>query len=110
MSVFGKINHHRLYGFSQIHNFGNFDHISRTYNQIIYINIWFARALKILIIMTQVLLSNVFCRKELDLNALTPRYSQEQWYLADVIGWWRTIRDRAKNSFEFFLKKEAKNI
>ena len=39
MSVFGKINHHRLYGFSQIHNFGNFDHISRTYNQIIYMNI-----------------------------------------------------------------------
>ena len=63
MSVFGENDSCRLSSSWQTHIFGKFDHISRTYNQINYRNIWFAKVAIILIIMAQVLFWFFFLRK-----------------------------------------------
>ena len=55
MSVFSENDSCRLSSSWQTHIFGKFDHISRTYNQINYRNIWFPTVAIILIIMAQVL-------------------------------------------------------
>ena len=57
MSVFGENDSRHLYHFSQSHSFWKLVHISRTYNQINYSNIWFAKVTIILIMMAQVLFS-----------------------------------------------------
>ena len=54
LSVFGENNCCRLCNFLQTHIFWKFDHISRTYNQINYRNIWFAKVTIIIIMMAQV--------------------------------------------------------
>ena len=69
MSVFGKNNSCHLSIFLQTHTFWKFD-ISRTYNQINYKNIWFAKVIMILIMMAQVLLFDVFFEKGLHHNAV----------------------------------------
>ena len=51
LSVFGENDSRRLSNFLQTHIFWKFDHISRTYNQINYRNIWFAKVAIILIMM-----------------------------------------------------------
>ena len=63
MSVFGKNDSRCLSNFSQTHVFWNFDHISRTYNQINYTNIWFEKVIIILIMTAQVLFFQCFFRK-----------------------------------------------
>ena len=70
LSVFGENDSHCLSNFLQTHIFWKFDHISRTYNQIKYRNIWFEKVKIILITMTQVLFFNVFSEKEPHLNAV----------------------------------------
>ena len=71
MSVFGENDSHRLCNFSQTHIFWDFDPISRTYNQINYSFIWFAKVTIILIMMAQVLLSDFFIfEKDPHLNAV----------------------------------------
>ena len=56
--------------FLQTHIFWKFDHISRTYNQINYRNIWFTKVIIILIMTVQVLLFDVFFEKDPHLNAV----------------------------------------
>ena len=63
LSVFGENDSRRLSSFLQTHIFWKFDHISRTYNQINYRNIWFAKVTIILIMMAQVLFSIFFPKK-----------------------------------------------
>ena len=53
LSVFGKNDSRRLSNFLRTHIFWKFDYISRTYNQINYRNIWFAKVTT-LIMMTEV--------------------------------------------------------
>ena len=64
MSVFGKNDSRCLSNFSQTHVFWNFDHISRTCNQINYTNIWFAKVIIILIMAAQVLFFSMFFPKK----------------------------------------------
>ena len=59
-----------LPNFSQTHIFWNFDHISRTSNQINYRNIWFAKVMLILIMTAQVLFFDVFFKKDPYFNAV----------------------------------------
>ena len=73
MSVFGKSDSRRLSNFLQTHIFRKFDHISRTYNQISYRNIWFAKVIIINIMMTQVLFSIFFSKKTRTLMPLSKR-------------------------------------
>ena len=63
MSVFGKNDSRCLSNFLQTHIFWNFGHISGTYDQINYRNIWFEEVIIILIMSAQVLFSNVFLKK-----------------------------------------------
>ena len=71
MSVFGENDSRCLSNFLQTHIFWNFDHISRTYNQINYRNIWFAKVIIILIMTAQVLFFDVFfSEKDPHLNAV----------------------------------------
>ena len=70
MSVFGENDSRRLSNFLQTHIFWKFDHISRTYNQINYRNIWFAKVIIILIMTAQVLFSILFFEKEIHLNTV----------------------------------------
>ena len=70
MSVFGENDSRCLSNFLQTHIFWNFDHISRTYNQINYRNIWFAKVIIILIMTAQVLFFDVFFEKDPHLNAV----------------------------------------
>ena len=60
MSIFGKNDSHRLSNFLKTHIFWNFNHISRIYNQINYMNIWFPKVITILIMTAQVLFSMFF--------------------------------------------------
>ena len=62
LSVFGKHDSCCLSNFSQTHIFWNFDHICRTYNQINYTNISFAKVI-ILIMTAHVLFSMFFPKK-----------------------------------------------
>ena len=55
LSVFDENGFRCLSNFLQTHIFWGFNHICRTYNFINYRNIWFAKALIILIMTTQVL-------------------------------------------------------
>ena len=64
MSGFGKNDSRRLSNFLQTHIFGKFNHISRTYDQISYRNIWFAKVIIILIMMTQAIFLNIFFEKD----------------------------------------------
>ena len=68
MSVFGENDSCLLSNFLQTHIFWKFDHISRTYNQINYRNIWFVKVTIILIMMAQVL----FFKKTPHFNAVEP--------------------------------------
>ena len=68
--VFGENDSRRLSNFLQTHIFWKFDHISRTYNQINYRNIWFVKVTIILIIMSQVLFFHIFFKKDLHFNAV----------------------------------------
>ena len=70
MSVFGENDSRRLSNFLETHIFWKFDHISRTYNQINYRNIWFAKVTIILIMMAQVLFFDIFSEKDPHLNAV----------------------------------------
>ena len=70
LSVFGKNDSCRLSKFLQTHNFSKFYHISRTYNQIIYRNTFFAKVIIILIMTGKVLFFDVFFGKDLQLNAV----------------------------------------
>ena len=49
LSVFDENDSSRLFNFLRTHRFWNIDHISRTYNQINYKNIWFPKVIIILI-------------------------------------------------------------
>ena len=69
MSLFGENDSLCLSNFLQTHIFWKFDHISRTYNQINYRSIWFAKVIVILIMKTQVLFSMFFPKKT---RTLTP--------------------------------------
>ena len=74
LSIFGENDSRCLSNFLQTHIFGNFfeyflNHISRTYNQINYRNIWFAKLIIILIMTAQVLFFDVFTEKDPYLNA-----------------------------------------
>ena len=60
LSVFGENDSRRLSNFLQTHIFWKFDHISRTYNQINYRNIWFVKVTMIFIMTAQVLFSIFF--------------------------------------------------
>ena len=68
LSVFGENDSRRLSNFLQTHIFWKFDHISRTYNQINYRNIWFAKVTIILIMMAQVLFFDIIFEKDPHLN------------------------------------------
>ena len=70
LPVFGENDSRRLFNFLQTHIFWKFDHISRTYNQINYRDIWFAKVTTVLIMMAQVLFFNIFFKKNLHLNAV----------------------------------------
>ena len=59
-----------LTNFLQTHIFWKFDHISRTYNQINYRNIWFAKVTTIVIMMAGELFSIFFSRKTRTLMSL----------------------------------------
>ena len=68
--AFGKNNSRPLSNFSQIHLFWKFDHISRTYKQTNYRNIWFAKLTIILIMTEQVFFPDISLEKALHLNAV----------------------------------------
>ena len=70
LSVFGENVSRRLYNFLQSHLFWKFDHVSRTYNQMNYRNIWFEKVTIILIMMGQVLFLDIFFEKDTHLNAV----------------------------------------
>ena len=70
LSVFDENDSRRLSNFLQTHTFWKFHHISRTYNQINYRNIWFPKVIIILIMTGQVLFFNVFSEKDPHLNAV----------------------------------------
>ena len=63
LSVFGKNDSRSLYNCLQTYITWNFNHISRTYSQIHYKNIWYAKVIITFVITTQVLFFNVFFRK-----------------------------------------------
>ena len=75
LSVFGENNTSRLSNFLQTHIFWKFDHICRICNQVNYRNIWLTRAAKILVMMAQVLFSNIFSEKDSYLNSIEELYS-----------------------------------
>ena len=70
MSIFGESDFRCLSNFLQTHIFWNFDHISRTSNQIIYRNIWLAKVIINHIMTAQVLFFDVFSEKDPHLNAV----------------------------------------
>ena len=63
LSVFGENDSCCLSNFLQTHIFWNFDHISRTHNQINYRDIWFAKVTIILIMIVHVLFFYIFWKK-----------------------------------------------
>ena len=71
LSVFGENNSHHLSNFLQTHIFWKFDHISKTYNQINYRNIWFAKVTIILLMIAQVLFLIFFSKKTHTLMSLS---------------------------------------
>ena len=75
LSVFGKKDSPRFYSFLETRIFWKFDHISRPCNQINYRDIWFAKAIIILIMTAQVLFINVFLKKKMHLNAVEKYFS-----------------------------------
>ena len=77
MLVFGENDSRRLSNFLQTHIFWKFDHIFKTYNQINYRNIWFAKVSMILIMMAQVLFFDIFFEKNPHLNAVKEKFSSE---------------------------------
>ena len=62
-SIFGENDSRCLSNSLQNHIFWNFDHISRTCNEINYRNIWFEKVIIIFIMTAQLLFFNVFFRK-----------------------------------------------
>ena len=70
LSVFCKNDYRRLSNLLKIHILWNHDHISWTYNQINYNNIWFAKEIIILIKMALVLFFDVFSEKDPHLNTI----------------------------------------
>ena len=64
LSVVGENDSCPLPNFLQTHTFWKFDHISRTYNQISYRNISFAKVTMIFIMMEQVLFFDIFFEKD----------------------------------------------
>ena len=70
LSVFDENDSHCLSNFLQTHTFWKFDHISRTYNQINYRNIWFPKVIRILIMTAQVLFFDIFSKKDPHLNVV----------------------------------------
>ena len=64
VKTFGESNSRRLSNFLETHIFWKFDHISGTYNQINYRNIWFAKVTIIRITIAQVLFLDVFSPKK----------------------------------------------
>ena len=68
--VFCENGSHHLSNFLQSHIFWKFDHISRTYNQINYRNIWFAKVAIILLMIAQVLSFDIFFEKDPHLHAV----------------------------------------
>ena len=75
LSVFGENDSRRFSNFLQTHIFWNFDHISKIYNQTNYRNIWFPKAIRILVMTAQVLFFDVFSEKEPHLNAVGHTYA-----------------------------------
>ena len=82
LSVFGKNDSRCLPNFLQTYIFWHFDHISRTYNQIDYSNIWIAKVIIILIMTAQVLFFDVFSEKDPHLNAV------EEYHIILLIMHW----------------------
>ena len=75
--IFGENDSRRLCNFLQTHIFWNFDHISRTYNQVINRNFWFAKITIILIMIAQVLFSVFFFKKTCTLMSLS---NYDNWW------------------------------
>ena len=94
MSVFGENDSFRLSNFLQTHIFWKFDHISRTYNQINYRNVWFPKVIIILIMTAQALFFNAFSEKDQHFNAVEhlvlPKFilspSQSSWLFVGSSG------------------------
>ena len=63
MSVFGENDSRCLSKFLKTHTFWKFDHTSRTYNQINYRNIWFAKVIVIRLMTVQKLFLMPFPKK-----------------------------------------------
>ena len=70
LSAFGENNSRCLPNFLQTHVFWNFDHISRTYNQINYRNIWLTKVIITLTMTAQMLFVDVFSEKDPHLNVV----------------------------------------
>ena len=71
LSVFGKNDSRSLFNLLQTHIFLNFNHNSRTYNQINYRNIWFTKVIIILFMTAQVLFAMFFLKKTRTLMLLS---------------------------------------
>ena len=92
MLVFGENDSHRLSNLLQTHIFWKFDHISGTYNQINYRNIWFGKVTIVLIMMAQVLFFDIFSEKDPHLNVAECR-SLKDYYTHQDFGYDGNIRD-----------------
>ena len=68
--LFDENDHRCLSNFLQTNTFWNFDHISKTYNQIIHRNIWFVKVIILLIMTSKLLFFDVFSKKDPHLNAI----------------------------------------
>ena len=75
MSVFSGSDSRRLSNFLQTHIFWKLNHISRTYNQSNYSNIWFTKVTIFLIMVAQVLFLPIFFEKDPHLNAVKNRFA-----------------------------------
>ena len=68
-----------LWKFQKTRAFWKFAHISRTYNQINYRDIWFAKATIIFMMMAQVLFFDIFSEKDSHLNTVVvPQFSRRK--------------------------------
>ena len=70
MSVFRKNDSRCWSNFFETHIYWNFDHISKTFHQINYSDIWFAKVIIILIMTAEGLSFDVFFKKDPHLNAV----------------------------------------
>ena len=117
LSVFGGNESRCLPNFLQTHIFWTFDHISRTYNQINYWYIRFAKVIIIFIMTAQVLSVDVFSEKDPHLNAaetlsfsLKPSWSYI-YITVPLIFKWLSDRhiwnEKQKQKPALFLSKEC---